>query len=98
MKPRELTLGQKASSILLERGWRQGFWGAEFSKLGHVCMVEALSYAARDVLLAAATTDLFGLAEETVQRLGFRTTPEAIEWNDAPGRTVEEVLERLERI
>jgi hypothetical protein len=30
--------------------------------------------------------------EETVQRLGFRTTPEAIEWNDAPGRTFERCL------
>jgi hypothetical protein len=36
--------------------------------------------------------------EETVQRLGFRTTPEAIEWNDAPGRTFEQVLERLDRV
>jgi predicted regulator of Ras-like GTPase activity (Roadblock/LC7/MglB family) len=98
MKPQELTIGQKAKSILLERGWRQGFWGAEFSKLGRLCMMEALSYAAQDVLLAAATTDLFGLAEETAQRLGFRSVPEAMDWNDAPGRTFEQVLERLDRV
>jgi hypothetical protein len=48
MKPQELTIGQKAKSILLERGWRQGPYGSPNDlSLMRVGMVEALSYAAR---------------------------------------------------
>jgi hypothetical protein len=83
MKPQELTIGQKAKSILLERGWRQG--GVAFGGTHGLCMVEALGRAS-----AGATS------RHIVQRFGFRSTLEAIDWNDAPGRTFEQVLERLE--
>lgn len=87
MKPQELTIGQKAKSLLLERGWRQGPYASPNDlSLMRLCMVEALGRAS-----AIGTGEI-------VQRLGFRSMPEAIEWNDAPGRTFEQVLERLERI
>lgn len=96
MKPRELTIGEKAKSILLERGWRQGPYGAH-NDTRRVCMVEALAHAALPALLAP-NADVFGLTAGTIQGLGFRCTPEAVDWNDAPERTFEDVLERLERI
>jgi len=90
MKPQELTAGEKARSMLFERGWRQGPYGAH-NDTRRVCMVEALAHATLNHVL-------LGLTAETLRGLGFGSTREAIEWNDAPGRTFEQVLERLERV
>jgi len=86
MKPQQLTLGQRAQSALRERGWRQGPYDRDYS--GRLCILEALSVA----------TDEPTIPRVAIKSLGFAHTGEAVDWNDAPGRTVEEVLERLERV
>lgn len=93
MKPQELTIGQKAKSLLMEHGWRQG----PVTILNNrVCLVEAVVHGTQlpehevDALVAATRAALLGL--------GFADPEDGTAWNDAPGRTVEEVLERLERI
>lgn len=88
MKPRELTVAEKAKSVLLERGWRQGACsGGSVS----VCLVIALEHA------TLARTD-YNAVDRAVEAMGFENAYDAMVWNDDPDRTVEEVLERMDRI
>jgi len=87
MKPQQIY--QKAKSALLERGWRQG---ARACGDGRLCLAEALVAALDE---AGQLPD--GVALKTLARhIGFRDAGEAVDWNDKPGRTFSEVLERLD--
>jgi hypothetical protein len=93
MKPQQLTLGQKAQSTLRVRGWHKGGeripdGSARPPLVEPVCLLQAV----------ATHADEFGFLSETLKPLGFKSFEEVVAWNDAPGRTFEQVLERLERI
>ena len=88
MKPQQLTVAEKAKSALFEHGWRQGVRQAERSS-SDVCLVEALAIAGERPGGAAVLT-------EYVRHLGFKHIYQAMAWNDEPGRTFEQVLERLD--
>lgn len=85
MKPQTLTDAEKAKSLLLERGWCQG----PYSTIDDpICLVSALWY---------VTNIDHNAVAQAVEAMGFRSPRDAIQWNDAPGRTLDEVLERLDR-
>lgn len=74
----------KAAEIIEERGWWQGgFDGPN----GECCMLEAL-YAAENYVA-------FGSVTRAAQDMGFGGIDPIVSWNDAPGRTKAEVLDRL---
>jgi len=94
MKPQRLTVAEKAKSALLQRGWRQGFPLAVGDE--RLCLAEALVVALGDTGQAPGVA--LAAVNEAVRPLGFKDACEAIAWNDTPGRTLEEVLERLEQL
>ncbi len=83
----------KAADIIVEKGWCQG---TASNKEGNVCAIGALTW---------ATYELFGpggLAEDckyylpAVNRLCMKINDSSIPcWNDAPGRTKQEVVAAL---
>jgi len=81
------TLGERAKATLQVRGWHKA--GHAITGPDPVCLVEVLKLHA-----PGFGTNLADALED----LGFASHTEAIEWNDAPERTFEDVLERLERI
>ena len=85
MKPRDLTIAEKAKSVLFECGWRQGFRQVARP---NVCLVDAL--------VVAVKTQHWEAITDAVQHLRFESPDEAMAWNDMPGRTFNEVLERLD--
>lgn len=69
------------------RGWTQDtFEDAQ----GHVCIIGAGNYAADDLGLQGEIFTLWGL--EFSKLINSNVSP----WNDKPGRTVEEVLAKLD--
>lgn len=90
MKPKNLTTAEKAKSILLEHGWAQG---PNCTLSGETCLVLALDRAAEDNFREVDRL-LFAMGFSGEYDLRY----EAMWWNDEPGRTVEEVFERLDRI
>ena len=91
MKPRDLTIAEKAKSALLQRGWRQGFRNPFHP---NVCFTEALAIALDTPGLEGHQLD--DLLRSAVTHLGFEHPNQAITWNDTPGRTFEQVLNRLD--
>jgi len=91
MKPQQLTVAEKAKSVLLERGWRQG---PRARARTSVCLVDALVAAVKAPGLE--THELYYVLAEALRHIGFEGTFEAFQWNDATGRTFEQVLERLD--
>jgi len=81
------TLGERAKATLHVRGWHkkgEAVWGPQ-----PLCLVEVLKLHAPG----------FGITlVDATERLGFESYNEAVAWNDAPERTFEEVLKRLESI
>lgn len=78
----------KALKALRKHGWAHGGWRSYDRR----CLVSAINEAR-----GVAHDTQSSVTDGYVQKLGFRTTHEAICWNDADGRTWEEVEERLER-
>jgi hypothetical protein len=91
MKPQNLTTAEKAKSILLEHGWAQA---PNIHPFRQTCLVLALD--------RATENDDVGKVDQILLEMGFQgefdLRFEAMMWNDEPGRTVEEVFERLDRI
>jgi len=93
MKPRELTIAEKAKSALIHHGWRQGF--PRFGDGGGLCLAEALAVACEAPGLD--TSDgIVDAAHDAARRLGFADAYDVVAWNDTPRRTLSEVLERLD--
>lgn len=95
MKPQQLNVAEKAKSLLLERGWRQGWpplGGLRIAVGPPLCMAEAIAC----VLEQEGSPYVLFEVDITLMGLGFFSPSSAVAWNDAPGRTFEEVLERLD--
>ena len=79
----------KASEILKERGWCQGEY--ENDK-GNVCLARSISLGYNSPIGWLEVTGRL-LRKIRIQRFSG-----LCEWNDVPGRTVEEVIELLESV
>jgi hypothetical protein len=70
---------------------RKNKWGqdGEIREAGVYCLITAIHH--------VADWDYpFGSSFKATRRLGFNHPQEAFDWNDVPGRTVEEVIARLQ--
>ena len=75
----------KVADVIRERGWCQG---QMFNRAGNVCIIGAINVAWDTDLISAWTV---------MERLN-RYTNGITRWNDAPGRTVDEVLALIEAV
>lgn len=85
---------RKAAELIRREGWWDGTPGASVD--GSQCLATALhAVTTHDVTLPVPErTARYGAGRRLLlRRLG---TPNIVTWNDAPGRTVEEVLAVLE--
>lgn len=80
-----------AAEALRRDGWCQGYLHDPYG--GH-CLLGAIDIARRRVVIADP-----GLLLRMMERLSAHLPPgdRIMRWNDAPGRTVEEVISVLER-
>src|SRR4051812_35533868 len=100
-----LELAKDAIDILNEKGWHQG---ASFSGDSALCLAEAIGMTAMKATAGSISEE----TEQIVQTNKLRLTIEAfiprkypddktwvniISWNDAPGRTKQEVMEVLDK-
>jgi hypothetical protein len=81
----------RAAEIVRERGLCQGPWRAG----GPLCAAGAVGEAGRDIGLPRAEMEVRVL--RFAHALGGAAVSDVHGWNDAPGRTVEDVAEALER-
>lgn len=79
-----------AESLLREHGWRQGFDGM---REGKQCLGTALQSASKSIGLH--WPDILAKTNEILEFGGHSVEP-LVKWNDAPGRTEEEVFKALE--
>jgi hypothetical protein len=81
----------RAAELLLERGWCQGTFE---SKTGEICPLKALQLAQVEIL---GNWPQPGLMAKLMRALGTgaHAGAGAAEWNDAPERTLPEVLTAL---
>jgi len=87
------------ADVLEERGWTQHAYEAED---GAVCLRGAVEYAWAKLGELPGNYECLGLDRCLAEHLvggspAFPTVEQAI-WNDAPGRTVQQVLDRLRAI
>ena len=80
---------RRAAEIIRERGWCQGLYSNED---GQVCMVGAL-YVASGLPPHGQLNHL--PTDSAARSMGYENCDEAISWNDAPDRTVDQVLALL---
>jgi hypothetical protein len=79
--------------LLIERGWSPTGVGQ-----GKLCLDMALRTAAAEVAGDPRDFEAIGaLLDPTRAALGFEDCYDIFLWNDVPGRTVEDVMLRLER-
>lgn len=103
MKTSELL--RKAADEIRRRGWHQGTYAAEGGTLEScaVCSLGAISAAALGSPVAFADDRSTPATDRAILRLAQAVAgPRAyglhtVDWNDAEGRTVEEVLDAFER-
>jgi hypothetical protein len=92
------TILERARDYLLERGWCQGTTGVTD---GPRCLVGAVSQVATDYVMARQGERNFGLIcypmEALRVGLGVRRPEQLPRWNDAPDRTLDDVVDLLER-
>jgi hypothetical protein len=81
----------RAAEIMRERGLRQGPWRPG----GPLCAAGAVGNAARD--LGLRRTEMEVRVLRFARALGGSAVSDVHGWNDAPGRTVGDVAEALER-
>ena len=81
----------RAAEVVRERGLCQGPWRAE----GPLCAAGAIGEAGRDHGLAR--TEMEAQVLRFARSLGGSAVSHVHVWNDAPGRTAEDVSEALER-
>jgi hypothetical protein len=81
----------RAAEIVRERGLCQGPWRAG----GPLCAAGAVGEAGMDIGLSRAEMEARVL--RFARALGGSAVSDVHGWNDAPGRTVEDVAEALER-
>lgn len=90
----ECQIARRAINILEEYGWNQG----EFISMnGTRCIVGAIDKAA---LLVGILYDnpLYAYKTKVVTQLSMSVGMSIIEWNDAPGRTKEQVIKELAKV
>lgn len=79
-----------AHALIVEKGWWQG--GRTRAVKGTHCAISALT--STGVNESLAEEEAMGLLTEAI---GVSTLVDVVDWNDAPGRTVEEVLAAFDR-
>lgn len=82
----------EAARLIREVGWVQGR-AAKYGTLDRHGEVVAIGFCLLGALAEASVRFVPG----ALPRIGFGSTGEAISWNDFPGRTAEEVADRLEQ-
>lgn len=81
----------RAAEILRERGFCQGPWRVG----GPLCTAGAVGQAAEE--LGIVRPEMEARLLRLAGALGGSAFPDVHSWNDAPGRTADEVVEALER-
>jgi hypothetical protein len=79
-----------AAQLLRARGWCQHHYAVD----GRLCMFGALNVAAGG---PPDDDDSPDRERELIAGLGFGESQDAVNWNDHPERTADEVIARLER-
>ena len=91
---------KRAAEVLRQRGWCQGMFCANLDGTGPVCLMGAVSVAGGDgpnYGFRGQRRDLHVAIADRVERsLDLRGSVAG--WNDAPGRTADEVIAVLERV
>lgn len=87
---------RRAADLLEEFGWCQGALGMPHnhcSDRGAYCFAGGIAGAARDLGFADGSTSYLLAAH--VLGVDMAAITDAVGWNDAPGRTMQEVVQRL---
>lgn len=85
---------QLAKKAIETRGWIQNFYEVGKEGVGPMCLVGAgLVAALGDEFMSC---NFYDDLQCLVTALGFTVPNEAFKWNDAPGRTREEVIARID--
>lgn len=93
LSPLEKALyAKRAAEIITKRGWMQD---GGYGENGERCLYTALRQATTETNPGSYCDTLMRLTYDLADKLGLEFGPMIIEWNDRPGRTVDEVLALL---